>query len=51
MRVVHAVGRSIWYGSDRYRNADDCAADDCNAVTLALAEPGDGSHACTVSSG
>jgi hypothetical protein len=40
MRVVHAVGRSIWYGSDRCRNADDCDAD-----VLALAEPDDGSRA------
>ena len=40
MRVVPTVGRSIWYGSDRYRNADDC-----NADVLALAEPDDGSRA------
>ncbi len=40
VRVLPTVGTSIWYGSDRYRNADDRAAD-----TLALAEPDDGSHA------
>ncbi len=32
-------------GSDRYHNADD----DRNADVLALAEPDDSSHACTVS--